>query len=239
MEIPKPTVISNKNTVDFYQNAADLLEEGILYCASTQDKVVLALCGGRSVAQIFVRLAEKKELPWKKVHIFMVDDRVLPLDDPESNFKLVFEYLIKPLEGIIPMENIHPYIIDTQDDEYGVSNYTKEIAKLGNRFDVSLLSIGEDGHVGGLYPNHHSILEPHKAQYIYMDDSPKDPPKRITATRALIETSRYVVLMALGESKQKALNELLTDEVDVKSTPAKLIYKIRHANILTDQPVLI
>ena len=85
------------------EKAADIISESINKIAKDQEEVVLAIPGGRSVSGIFNQLKEKN-IPWKKVHIFMVDERLVPIDHKESNFKLAKESFIEELikKGLLP-----------------------------------------------------------------------------------------------------------------------------------------
>ena len=96
-----------------------------------KDYVVLGVPGGRSAAEIFEAL-KKEDISWDKVHVFMVDERLVPEDHEDSNFRLVKEHLAEAL----PEENVHPYN----------ENYEQELKKYGGAYDIILLSSGEDGH---------------------------------------------------------------------------------------------
>ena len=95
------------------KKAADIIADNINDMLTKQDKVVFAVPSGRSVAGIFKNLKEKK-IPWKKVHVFMVDERFVPIEDDESNFKLAKDNFIDGLlsKGILPKQNVHPFIIN-------------------------------------------------------------------------------------------------------------------------------
>ena len=81
---------------------------------------------------------------------------------------------------------------------------TSEIlAEHGFRYDIILLSSGEDGHVGALYPDHHSVADQHHG-FIVMDDSPKPPPERMTSSLSLMQTAEVALLLFVGEAKREA-----------------------------------
>ena len=140
-----------------------LKELGIL--ARTKDKIILGIVGGRSVVPLYDALSHIPTTVWRKVHIFLVDERQVPLEDEESNFNLAYHYL----HWRVPDSNFHPYHYDK-----GVDVYNKFFKKHAKKFDILILSSGEDGHIGALYPNHHSILS-NKEGFFSMDDSPKPP----------------------------------------------------------------
>ena len=81
--------------------------------------------------------------------------------------------------------------------------YERVLAEHGFRYDIILLSSGEDGHVGALYPHHHSFADRHHG-FIVMDDSPKPPPERMTSSLSLMQTAEAAVLLFVGEAKREA-----------------------------------
>ncbi len=85
----------------------------------------------------------------------------------------------------------------------GAKRYEEVLAKHGFRYDIILLSSGEDGHVGALYPHHHSIMDKHHG-FIVMDDSPKPPPERMTSSLSLMQTADTALILFVGEAKREA-----------------------------------
>lgn len=147
----------------------------------TKDFVTWAMPGGRSVSGIFRALSNRYDLPWGKIHFFIVDERLVPLDDIESNYRSLEENLIDgPLKkGYISRENIHPFIFKPDKDDNGSGDYGRELKRFGGYFDIMLLSSGEDGHIAGIYPSHHSIKNNYK-YFFTMDDYPKPPKERMS-----------------------------------------------------------
>ena len=129
-----------------------------------KDLVLWAMPGGRSVSGIFRSLANRDDIPWEKIHLFMIDERLVPTGDTESNYRLLYKNLTGLLlkNGKIPTENIHPFIFKPGDNDQGSGVYEKELKRFGNFFDIILLSSGEDCHIAGIYPNHHSVKNKYK-----------------------------------------------------------------------------
>ena len=172
--------------------------------------VVFAACGGRSVDGILAALAAHGDMPWARVHLFLVDERVVPAQDACSNLRQLREALVAPLlaAGLLPEANVHPFRFEAvrsiESDAAAVDACNRELEALGGRFDAVLLSAGEDGHVAALFPGHRSIDDPADG-YIRFDDAPKPPASRVTASRALLLRSRAAALVFAGESKRDAL----------------------------------
>jgi len=96
-----------------------------------------------------------------------------------------------------------------------------------------LLSSGEDGHVGALYPDHHSVKDDSE-HYIVMHDSPKPPPRRMSMSRKLLLRSKVALLFFFGKGKKDAL-KLFKKEGTYEECPARLVKKVKEAYVLTLQ----
>jgi len=204
-----------KNKKEAYKLVASIIEKKKIK--------VLAIPGGRSMKGIYSEL-KKKKMNWSKIHIFMIDERMVSINHKDSNFKLAKDNLLNYIN--IPKENVHPYIKNNKKYEF-------ELKKVGGKFDVVLLSSGEDGHVAGLYPNHHSAKN--KAKYFFsMNDSPKLPKKRMSSSKTLISKSKFAILLFLGKEKRDALNRFKDNNVSYIDCPAKIVKSIKSNVIITN-----
>lgn len=152
-------------------------------------------------------------------HIFYVDERVVPLDHPDSNHAACKAALYTKVN--IPSENIHaidPSLLDDLDelsDAYEKILITEFAQKDSARFpvfDLILLGMGPDGHTASLFPNH-ELLDESDRWVAYVEDSPKPPPKRITLTFPVINHASKVVFVAAGKEKADTL-KLILDKPD-------------------------
>ncbi len=176
-----------------------------------EGKKIIGIVGGRSVKGIY------EQLDLKGCEIFFIDEREVPLDSEESNYNLV--------KG---MDNVHPY-----DYTKGVHAYGNELSDYGGKFDLVIVSAGEDGHIGGLFPNHHSVQN-RTTGFIRMDDSPKLPKQRMTASRKLLETAQVGIVVFFGKGKRKALETFQNESISVEHCPAKIIKNIPEWYVVTD-----
>ena len=211
--------------------ALEILKLAIIELLKTKSIINLAVPGGRSVSGIFKLLAKDASIPWEKIHLFMVDERLVSINDPLSNYKLVEDNLVSQID--IPKNNLHPFILGENLEDYGVREYQAELMKNGGKYDIIILSSGEDGHVGALYPNHHSINN-ESDYYLAMNDSPKPPPKRMTSSLKLLSGAKYAIILFLGEAKKQAYNNYLDKNLSISDCPAKLVDKISNSYLLTD-----
>jgi 6-phosphogluconolactonase len=216
---------------ELIKKAASLISEKTLQLLKNKQHVVIAVPGGSSVAAVYRELSGL-EMPWHKIHLFLVDERLVPVDHPESNVKLIREHMGAGL----PSRLIHPFDSSLQTAEQALVKYQKELDLCGGKFDIVLLSSGEDGHIASLFPGHPLLYE-RKNKFCLLDDSPKPPSKRMTASPALIETADTGILLFFGKGKAQALQRYLDPELSIIDCPTKIITKIPHYYLLTDQEV--
>lgn len=228
--------ILHGNRSEMEKKAADLIAGKI----AGLDSVTLGLVGGSSVAGVYKKLFES-DLDWSKVHIFMVDERCVPTTNEESNFRGIYEGFLRALiaAGKLPEENVHAFHFDEIHDESCVVKYFESLSHpalavepSGQKFDIVILSAGEDGHVGSLFPNHKSIKDESEG-YITVDEAPKAPRLRVSASRKLLEKSDMGVLLFFGEQKRKAFQNFTDDKLSVIECPAKLTMKMGEVYVLS------
>ena len=213
------------------EKAAEILCETILALLRKKETVVIAVPGGSSVADIYKSL-QQYTIPWHRIHVFLLDERLVPADHPESNYKLVKEHM----GDKVPPDMIHQFKYTANNSTQAVFDYEKELERCGGRFDIVLASSGEDGHIASLFPNHHSV-EHEKTGFFLFYDSPKPPPGRMSASPGLIRQADTGVILFLGSGKQDALHNFFDTELSYKACPAKIISELPHYYILTDQEV--
>lgn len=228
------TMVHEPDTDLLLRRAARHLCRRVREALAVRASVNVAVPGGRSVAKVFEAM-RAEDVDWARTHFFVVDERLVPVDHPDSNFRLLDEHLITPLtrEGRISPHNAHPFILDASVPDQGARAYEAALARHGSRFDVVLLSSGEDGHVGALFPDHHSVSDPHHG-FIVMHDSPKPPPGRMSASLSLMQSAGSGVLLFVGESKRCAFKKFKDAVTPVSQCPAKLALAMKDVAVFTD-----
>jgi 6-phosphogluconolactonase len=181
----------------------------------------VALSGGRITEKFFISTAEKalaRKVSFGRVHFFWADERCVPPDDPESNYNLADDLLFEPLK--IAEEQIHRLRGELPPEE-AVAKANSEIAEIVTSengqavLDLIFLGMGEDGHVASLFQNawfdskkNAKCNEP----FIFVPNSPKPPPRRISLTYKAIIAARQVWVLASGAGKEDALKKSLSAE---------------------------
>ncbi|XP_010894398.1 GDH/6PGL endoplasmic bifunctional protein isoform X2 [Esox lucius] len=179
----------------------------------------LALSGGSSPLALFQRLAQHQyTFPWRDTHVWMVDERCVPLTELDSNFRTVHDHLLQHVK--MPYFNIHPMPVQMNqrlcvEEDGGALLYEREISQLvnGSRFHFVLLGVGHDGHTASLFPG--SKLEAHGNSLVALTESPAKPHQRMSLTLRAINRAQKVAILTMGKSK----HELITQLSRVKDKP--------------------
>ena len=221
-----------------WDKAANKLVSVLREQPASQD-LVIGLCGGRSVVGLLralkgVLAAQSGEL-LRRIHFFMVDERIAPLDSADSNFGALKRDLFNELiaDGFLLESQLHPFVATQVDAQDACSRYYEELSTFGGEFSVVVLGMGEDGHVAGLFPHHLALTREVKGFSCFFD-SPKAPKERMTATRGLIEGAALGFLLVIGEGKRGAWANFNDPEISIESCPAKFVTGIGNCCILTD-----
>ncbi len=212
---------------------AERLGEMLRKALEKRDAVNLAVVGGRSVAAVFDALLAE-EADWSRVNLFTADERLVPVDHAERNFRLLHNHLVAPLvrSGRMPPENAHSFPYDPARPDFGAEAYGRVLGDHGGRFDILLLSAGEDGHVASLFPHHPAMANP-RSGFVTLHDAPKPPAGRMTASVPLLLTASKAILMFIGESKRDAYT-MFTAPGPIADCPARLVHAIPEVSVYTD-----
>ncbi len=188
---------------------ANSIERWVDEAVAARGVAHVVLAGGSTPEALHEHLATRA-LPWSSIEFYFGDERCVPADDEDSNFRAAQESLLSKVP--IRQEQIHR--MRGEEGAEAVPQYQSEMPA---RFDVTLLGMGEDGHTASLFPNASSLDSPEHV--IYIDDSPKPPPERVTLGLRAINASRHVAFMVTGLGKAPALAEVLADR-DTNPLPA-------------------
>lgn len=191
-----------------------VLENGVFH---------LAVSGGASPLALFHRLAlHHFSFPWRDTHVWMVDERCVPLNEFESNFNSIHDHLLQHVK--IPYYNIHPMPVQLNqrlcvEEDRGTWMYAEEIKRLvnGSSFHFVLLGVGYDGHTASLFPG----VKPddHGDSLVALTESPVKPHQRMTLTYNALNQAQKVVVLIVGKYKHEVVTQLSRVKEDTKQWP--------------------
>lgn len=175
---------------------------------------------GGSVVDVFAKaFVNRAGIDWKAWTVFFIDERIVHKGDADSNAALFAERVYDKLN--LKSKDEYPRVValndifsDKEIDTLPISEiaagYEKAVYESGNEFQLALLGMGPDGHTCSLFPNH-ALLKEDSTMFAALDDSPKPPPKRITATMPFLESIGKLVFIACGASKQTAMHKIFKE----------------------------
>jgi 6-phosphogluconolactonase len=200
-----------------FENAEALAQGGAewlcaLAQASSRD-FAICLSGGstpRRLYQILATPAIAARFPWHRVHWFWGDERFVPHDDAESNYRMVDEALLS--RAPIPAENIHAVPTEDRSPEQAAAEYEATLKRYYGAdklspsrplFDVNLLGVGEDGHTASLFPGTPALQETQRWVVAVLGAKLNVKANaRITLTYPALNSSRDVVFLTTGKDKR-------------------------------------
>ena len=202
---------------------------------SRRGKFVLALTGG-SVAPAFFPTLASLAVDWSRSEIFWGDERAVPPDHPDSNYRLARQLLLSPAG--IPASCIHRLKAELPDLDDAARLASDELLAIAGdppELDVAILGVGADGHVASIFDT--AGIESCAQGVIPVYNSPKPPPRRLTLTFPVLARARLAIIIALGAEKAPAMRAALDGS---GTTPvAELLRRARSALVLLDHEAAI
>lgn len=202
--LPDSAALAQAAAQEFHKLADAAVQERGRFC--------VALSGGNTPRAIYSLLAsEHKELPWDRIHVFFGDERHVPPDHPDSNFRMATESLLSKVP--IPEKNVHRIRAELETD-IAATEYEQELVNffhLDNqempRFDLIFLGIGEDGHTASLFPGSNALTE--TSRRVVANWVEKFKTFRITFTFPVLNHATEVAFLVSGADKAQILDEIL------------------------------
>jgi 6-phosphogluconolactonase len=208
--------------------AAELFTTLAKRCISAQGRFTVALSGGATPRGLYTLLGSTpycETIEWNHAHVFWVDERCVPGDHPESNFKLAVDAFLSSIA--IPKENIHR-IKGEEVPGRAAQEYEEELRSFFGTafpvFDLIILGAGEDGHTASLFPGSASLRERTRlALPVHLE-----PPKlnRVTLTLPVLNHAAEVLFLASGRAKAGVVHAIVK-EGNAMRYPAGLVRPAR------------
>jgi len=234
-------IFSGIEELNYYaaEKFVEIAEEAI----DKRGSFTVALAGGSTPKALYQLLASDKfrdKIDWSKVFFFFGDERHVPPDNAESNFRMADENLFEPLK--ISKKNIFRWIAEEKYAEIVADDYESWIWKFFTdkglhteedgddepSFDLILLGMGADGHTASLFPDTEALNETEKiATENYVEKLDKT---RLTLTFPVINNARNVVFLVTGEEKAATLRDVLEGDFQPEKLPAQNV-RPNHGNL--------
>ena len=195
---------------DLTEACAREFEEAAARAVEERGRFAMALPGGSVAAAFFPRLARAR-VDGSRMDFFWVDERAVPPSDPESNYGVAERLWLTPAR--VAPDRVHRMPADASDLESAAASHAEELSLLLGtppRFDVALLGMGPDGHVGSLFPGH-PLLREEKRWVAAVLDSPKPPKYRLTLTLPVLHAADLLIVAAMGEAKAEVVRQAIED----------------------------
>ena len=192
-----------------------------------QDTFHLVLSGGKTPSLLFSVLAGKyvHDVPWHKIHFWWGDERMVPANNPDSNFGVVNKLLLSRIK-LFPSQ-IHQ-IHGDEDSTHEAKRYGSEILShvpLSDGwpvFDLIILGLGEDGHTASIFPGQMHLMESDEITKIALH--PVTGQQRITLTGKVFNNAKKVAFLISGESKARIFDEIIHNQKSAENYPAYHIH---------------
>lgn len=200
-------------------------------------RFAVVLAGGSTPETTYELLATKEyagQVDWRKVHVFFGDERAVPPDDEDSNYKMAYDALLSH----VPVGSVHRMKGEMFPDEAAMQ-YEEELREFFDtpgrppEFDLIQLGIGDDGHTASLFPNTPALNVTDR--WVAQNPVPKLGTVRITLTLPVLNAAKAVSFLAAGEGKAEALKEVLEGGADPHDYPSKFVQPLGELNWMVDR----
>jgi ribulose-phosphate 3-epimerase len=198
---------------------------------AARGRFFVALSGGSTPRRLYQLLAAepyRSHVDWSRVEFFWGDERCVPPDHPESNYRMAREAMLAQLP--VPAEHVHRMLAERGNLDAAAREYQDEMARaFGSKpgdveppaFDLVLLGMGPDGHTASLFPGTDALRE--ATRWVAPNRVPQLATDRLTLTLPVLNRAREVLFLVAGADKTDRLVEVLTGPADGTRLPSQLI----------------
>lgn len=198
----------------------------------TKGRFHVAISGGNTPKKFFELLGgtgKSGVILWDRVHLFWVDERCVQPDDEASNYRLAAQSFLSKVP--IPSSNVHRIQGECCDYAKAVREYADTIRRIFNlapgqvpEFDLMVLGMGPDGHVGSLFPNSYARFDTKAlVSAVYFADGDYS---RITLTHPVLRAAAELVILVSGPEKADILRDVMQSELDEVRYPVHTLWPV-------------
>jgi 6-phosphogluconolactonase len=208
-------VIVVSEPAELVQPAAEWLKLEMARAIDERGSCAVGLAGGRTPEPVYRALAATSGVDWKRVDVFFSDERAVPPDHAESNYRMVRLALLSRVA--IPAGQVHRMEAERPDREAAAREYERALPP---RLDVLVLGMGPDGHTASLFPGSAALDE--RRRLVVPVVGAKPPAERLTITPPVIEAARKVAVIATGEEKAAMVARAIEGPLAPNAVPVQL-----------------
>lgn len=189
----------------------------------------VALSGGSTPKEVYERLAQepyRSAINWNRIDLFWSDERVVPPDDPNSNYRMVREALLDHID--IDSARVHRPPVELGDPKKVAAAYEQELRRVFGIgpdktpvFDLILLGVGPDGHTASLFPGTAAANE--RVRLVVPGAGPAPAPQRISFTEPVLNAGQERIFLATGSGKAAIVRNILEGPEQPDVWPAQLV----------------
>jgi 6-phosphogluconolactonase len=211
------------------RGAADEIVSVATQAVAERGRFSWALSGGSTPRDLFRLLASdgyRERTPWNAVHFFWGDERHVPPDHPDSNFRMAREAMLDAVP--VPPGNVHRVPAEEPDAQRAAAEYAATLRSFFGlsegerpRFDLILLGLGKDGHTASLFPGSNAVFE--REHLVVAPWVEAQQTFRITLTPPVLNHARRAMFLVAGDDKAEALHAVLEGAREPGRYPAQVV----------------
>lgn len=236
---PQPDLMVLPDAAQLAQEAVSKFDAAARSAIAERGKFAVALSGGNTPRIVYSLLASecRDTLDWQNIFIFFGDERHVPPDDPQSNYRMARESLLSRVP--IPEENVFRVLAESPSDK-AAEDYENKLRSFFQlapgalpRFDLIFLGLGEDGHTASLFPGSAAVSE--TSRLVVANWVEKFKTFRITLTFPVLNAAAQVVFLVAGAAKAGIVHEIFSNPNAsypaelVRPDDGKLLWMLDHA----------
>ncbi len=215
-----------------YKDKQEVAQQFAAYFANMvkeKEQVHVALSGGSTPKVVFDLLAADygDEIDWNKIHFYWGDERCVPPEDEESNYRMTVEHLFSKIA--VPEDNIHRIMGEAE--PIGEAMRYANLLEINLRriagipqFDLVLLGMGDDGHTASIFPHEIDLWE--AKDHCVVATHPESGQKRVSINGKVINMAKTVSFLVTGQSKAEKVKAVIEKTQGYQQYPAALVEPI-------------
>ncbi len=194
--------------------------------SNNQERLNIALSGGSTPKAIFDELVlnYKDKIDWNKIHLYWGDERCVPPNDSESNYKMTYDHLLSKVN--FPEQNVHrvkgELNVNKACKDY-IDEIDKTIGKVNDlpQFDIVILGMGADGHTASIFPYQIELWD--SEDICVPAKHPESGQERVSFSGKLINNAKEIYFLVTGIDKAEKVAKIINQKNNYLSYPASLV----------------